>query len=174
MRRRGLAVALGMLGTLFASQSAEGLDVLMLTNNSGSLTAVESSLTTRLQSAGFIVNTLWDADTQATYTAAFANNDLVYIPSDVTITDMGTKLRTCPIGVVNEIAAYMDDLGLCSSNGTTTSSSTVTIVTNSHYVTSPFATGSFTMGSTTYTMSLAAGTTASGATVLATIGGTNA
>lgn len=173
MNLRGLSAVTGVLVALFASQEASGANVLLLTDSSGSLTTVESNIKTNLQAAGYTVNTLWDGDSQANYTAAFANNDVVYIPSDVSTTDMGTKLRTCPIGIVNEIAAYMDDLGLCTSNGTTTSSSTINISTNSHYVTSPFSTGSFTVGSTTYTISQAAGTTASGATILATAGGTN-
>src|SRR5262245_8749208 len=81
---------------------ALGFNVVMLTDGNGSLTAVESTLRSRLQLAGFTVNTLWDGDTQTNYTAAFANNDVVYIPSDVSVSDIGTKLRTCPIGVVNE------------------------------------------------------------------------
>jgi hypothetical protein len=173
MKRRGLSAVIAVLVALFASQVAWGVNVLLLTDSNGSLTTVESNLKTNLQAAGYTVNTLWDGDSQANYTAAFANNDCVYIPSDVSTSDMGTKLRTCPIGIVNEIAAYMDDLGLCSSNGTTTSSSTISISTNSHYVTSPFSTGSFSMGSTSYAISQAAGTTASGATVLATVGGNN-
>ena len=137
MKRRGLSAVIGVLVALFASQAASGVNVLLLTDNSGSLTTVESNLKTNLQSAGYTVNTLWDGDSQANYTAAFANNDVVYIPSDVSTTDMGNKLRTCPIGIVNEIVAYMDDLGLCSSNGTTTTSSAISIATNSHYITSP-------------------------------------
>src|SRR5689334_4915797 len=173
MKRCGLFTVIALFVALLASETAWGVNVLLLTDSNGSLTTVESNLKTNLQSAGFTVNTLWDGDTQANYTAAFANNDCVYIPSDVSTTDMGTKLRTCPIGVINEIATYMDDLGLCTANGTTTTSATVNITNNSHYVTSPFATGSFTMGSTTYTMPQAAGTTASGAMVLATVGGLN-
>jgi hypothetical protein len=173
MYRRYFSALIGVLMVLVAGRSVWGATVLMLTNNNGSLTAVESNLKGLLESAGHTVNTLWDGDSQANYTAAFANNDVVYIPSDVSTADMGTKLRTCTIGVINEIAAYMDDLGMCTSDGTTTSTSSLNISTNSHYITSPFSTGFFSMGSTSYTTSRAAGTTASGATVLATAGGVN-
>ena len=86
---------------------------------------------------------------------------------------MANKLRTCPIGIVNEIVGYMDDLGLCSAAGTTVTVSSITIATNSHYITSPFATGAFSLGSTTYAVSRAGGTTAAGAIVLATESGVN-
>src|SRR4029079_18425215 len=119
------------------------------------------------------VNTLWDGDSQANYTAAFANNDCVYIPSDVSTTDMANKLRTCPIGIVNEIVGYMDDLGICSAAGTTATVSSITIATNSHYITTPFATGAFSLGSTTYAVSRVGGTTAAGASLLATESGVN-
>ena len=91
MKRRGLSAVVGVLVALFASQGSVGVNVLLLTDSSGSLTTVESNLKTNLQAAGYTVNTLWDGDSQANYTAAFANNDVVYIPSDVSTTDMGTS-----------------------------------------------------------------------------------
>src|SRR6476661_2888540 len=100
--------ALAGLFLALSSQAAFALNILMLTDNSGSLTAVESTLKSRLEAAGWTVNTLWDADSQANYTAAYANNDVVYIPSDVSPTDIGNKLRACNIGVINEIVAFMD------------------------------------------------------------------
>ena len=155
-----------------ASSALRAVNVLLLTDNSGSLTTAESTLKTLIESAGYTVNTLWDGDSQANYTAAFANNDVVYIPSSVSATDIGNKLRDCPIGVVNEIAAYMDELGLCSSTGTTTTRHPITISTNSHYITSPFATGAFHLGSSSYTVSRAAAPQLR-RTVLATVGGMN-
>lgn len=170
---RRIASLLGLMLALVAARSASGVTVLLLTNNNGSLTTVESNIKSLLESAGHTVNTLWDGDSAANYTAAFANNDVVYIPSDVSTTDMGTKLRTCSIGIMNEVVAYMDDLGFCTAAGTTTNVSSITIATNSHYITSPFATGAFTVGSSTYAISQTGGTTASGAVVLATAGGVN-
>src|SRR4051812_47679663 len=173
MNRRRLTAVLGTILALAAGRSALAINVLMMTTNSGSLTAVESTLKTRLESGGFTVNTLWDGETQANYDAAIANNDLVYVTSDITPTDIGTKLRTCPIGVVNEPVAFMDDVGLCTAAGTTTSVSSVSIVNNTHYITDSFATGAFTLGTTTYPVAQRGGTTASGATALATASGIN-
>ena len=78
---------IALLVTLLASRSALGVNVLLLTDSNGSLTTVESNIKTNLQAAGYTVNTLWDGDSQANYTAAFANNDCVYIPSDVSTTE---------------------------------------------------------------------------------------
>jgi hypothetical protein len=173
MNRRRFTALLGMIVALACGRSALGLNILMLTNNSGSLTSVESTLKSRLEAAGWVVNTLWDGDTQANYTAAYADNDVVYIPSDVSTTDMANKLRDCPIGVINEIAGYMDDLGLCTAAGSTTFTSSVSISNNTHYITNSFVTGAFTLGSTSYNVAQRGGTTASGATALATAGGIN-
>ena len=83
MHRCGLSAVIAGLFALFTGHGAWAANVLLLTDNSGSLTTVESNLRTNLQLAGHTVNTLWDGDSQANYTAAFANNDCVYIPSDV-------------------------------------------------------------------------------------------
>jgi len=173
MKRRLLSVLIALAATSVAGQAALALNILMLTNNSGSLTAIETTLKSRLESAGWVVNTLWDGDTQANYDAAFANNDIVYVTSDITTTDVANKLRLCPIGVINEIPGYMDDLGLCTAAGSTSSTSSVSISTNTHYVTNSFSTGFFTLGSNSYPVALRGGSTASGATVLATVSGTN-
>ena len=173
MRRRWLSIAIGLIAMLIANRSASGINIVMMTTNSGSLTAIESTLKSRLEAGGFTVNTLWDGDTQANYDAAIAINDIVYVTSDITPTDIGTKLRNCAIGVVNEPVAFMDDLGLCTAAGTTTTVSSISIATNTHYITNTFATGAFTVGSSSYPVSQRGGTTASGATVLATAGGVN-
>src|SRR3954452_1557447 len=163
MNRHSLTAVLGTVLAFAAGRSVFGINILMMTTNSGSLTAVESTLKTRLESGGFTVNTLWDGDTQANYDAAIANNDLVYVTSDITPTDIGTKLRTCPIGVVNEPVAFMDDVGLCTAAGTQTSVSSLSITNNTHYITNGFALGFFSMGFLNYPTAQRVGTTATGA-----------
>lgn len=173
MIRRLIASLIGLIFALSATCTAYGINLVMLTANNSSLTTSESNLKSNLQLAGYTVNTLWDNDTQTNYNTAFANNDCVYVPADVSSTNISNKLRACQIGVVNELASLMDELGICTSNGTTTTGSSISISTSSHYITSGFSTGTFSLGSSSYTISRAAGTTASGATVLATIGGVN-
>ena len=173
MRRYLMQLGVGFLMLLCAARTSIAVNVLMLTDSSGTLTTSETTLRSRLQQAGFTVNTLWDADTQANYTAAFSNNDCVYVPSSVLSTDVANKLRSAQIGVINEEVLLMDELGFCTTGGTTTSGNSISIATNAHYITTPFATGLFSLGSSTYTISRAAGTMAAGATVIATVGGVN-
>ena len=147
--------------------------MLLLTNSSGSLTPVESTLKTLMESSGYTVNTIWDGDSQANFTAAFANNDVVYVPGSVSASDVSNKLRTAQIGVVNELAAFMDELGLCSSNGTTTTASSLSISTNSHYITSPFRDRGVHHRLIVLRCFPRGGHDCFGATVLATVGGVN-
>src|SRR5690348_1418280 len=114
MFRRLIPYVVGLTLALSATGSAYGINLVMLTANNGSLTTSESTLRTLLQMAGYTVNTLWDGDTQANYNTAFANNDCVYVPGDVSSTNISNKLRACQICVVNELASLMDELGICS------------------------------------------------------------
>jgi hypothetical protein len=173
MNRRLISAITGLAFALTAANSAFSINLVMLTANNGSLTSSESTLRSLLQMAGYTVNTLWDGDTQTNYNTAFANNDCVYVPGDVSSTNISNKLRTAQIGVVNELPSLMDELGLCTAGGSTTSSSSISISTSGHYITSGFTTGFFSLGSSVYTISRVSGTTASGATVLATVGGIN-
>src|SRR3954469_12091650 len=162
MKRWRVAILLGFMAAI-AAQPTFALNILMLTDNSGSLTAVESTLKGRLEAAGWTVHTLWDADTQANYDAAIANNDVVYITSDIGPTDVETKLGPGPYRVINEPVAFMDDVGLCTAAGTTTSVSSLSISNNTHYITNSFSTGFFSMGSISYPTAQRGGTTATGA-----------
>ena len=95
------------------------------------------------------------------------------VGDEVTASDLGYKLREATIGVVSEHTGLVDELGLCTSSTTTTSSPTISIVNNTHYITKVFSTGAFSLGSSTYNVGRMGGTTASGAVVLATVGGSN-
>lgn len=148
-------------------------NILMVTTNNGSLTYLEAGRKSQFEAAGFVVNTIWDGASQATFTSAFANNIMVYLPDEATEGELGYKLREAPIGVVSEHPGLADELGFCSSAATTTSGNTINITYNTHYITNVFATGSLTLGTGTYTISRMGGTTASGGQVLATAGGVN-
>ena len=83
-----------------------------------------------MESAGYTLHTLWDGDSQANCTAGFANNDVVYIPSDVPANNISNKLQTCSIGVVNELPELMDSLGLASQKVKMTTASSINISPN--------------------------------------------
>jgi Concanavalin A-like lectin/glucanases superfamily len=173
MQRYRFAAVASLVGVLVAANSAFGVTILMLTNSNGSLSSSEVTLKSRLESLGHTVNTIWDGDSQANFNTAFDNNDIVYVPADVSATDIGDKLRDTQIGIVNELPDLMDELGLCKKSGTTTSDSSIDISTTAHYITSPFSTGSFSLGSSNYDIARLGGSKASGATLLAKVGNKN-
>lgn len=162
-----------VVGTMCGSAALAAPNILMVTTNNGTLTSLEAGRKAQIESAGFVVNTIWDGASQATFDAAFANNRAVYVPDEATTTELAYKLREATIGVVCEHPGMTDELGFCTSNASSTAGSSVNVTNNTHYVTNVFATGSLVLGSGTYTISRMAGTTASGAQVLATVGGVN-
>lgn len=149
------------------------INILFVTTNNGSLTALESGRKSMLESWGYTINTIWDGAPQATFNTAFTNNRAVYLPDEATATEIAYKLREATIGIVSEHPGLADELGFCSGAATTSTSSTINVVNNSHYVTSVFATGNLSLGSGSYSVVNMGGTTASGGQVLATVGGNN-
>ena len=102
--------------------------VLLVTENNGSLTAEESARRTQFQSWGHTVNTLWDASSQASYDTAMASSDLVYVSEECSPTDVAYKLRMAAIGVVLEDPLLDQEMGLATSDGTTTSQTQINLV----------------------------------------------
>ena len=148
-------------------------NILMVTTNNGSLTASEAGRKSVMESNGYTVNTIWDGASQAAFNNAFASNRAVYLPDEATAGEIGYKLRETTIGVLSEHTELVDELGLCTVSTTTTPSATISIINNTHYTTNVFSLGPFTLGSTVYNIGRMGGTTASGAVVLATVGGSN-
>ena len=168
---RGLLVAIFCSASWLPAWGA--INILMVTTNNGSLTALESGRKGQIESWGFTVNTIWDGASQATFNTAFANNRAIYLPDEATAADVAYKLREATIGVFTEHPGLADELGLCSGTASTVASSTVNVINNTHYITSVFATGSLSLGSGSFNVVRMGGTTASGALVLATVGGNN-
>jgi concanavalin A-like lectin/glucanase superfamily protein len=164
---------IALLGLASQISALGAVNVLMVTANSGSLTAFEAGRKAQVESWGFTVNTIWAGDSQATFDAAFANNRAVFLPDEAAEASVGYKLRQTTLGVVSEHPGLADELGFCSSTASTVTSSTVYVSNNSHYVTSVFATGNLTLGSGTYNVTRMGGVTAPGAVVLATVGSDN-
>ncbi len=174
MRGRHFVIYIAVwLLAVFSGTPAAAINILMVTRNSGSLTPAEADRKAEMEAWGYTVNPIWDGASQATFTTAFTQNRAVYLPDESTSGQIGSILRFAPIGVMSEHPLQVDELGLCSSSTTTTSSATVTITNNTHYVTSVFPTGSFSLGSSVYNVGRMGGTTAPGAIVLATVAGSN-
>jgi Concanavalin A-like lectin/glucanases superfamily len=165
-------IAICLLAVL-SGTSAPAINILMVTRNSGSLTTAEADRKAQMEAWGYTVNTIWDAASQASFNTAFTQNRAVYLPDESTSGQVGYILRFAPIGVMSEHPLQVDQIGFSSSSTTTTLLATVTITNNTHYITSVFPTGIFSLGSSVYNVGRLGGTTAPGATLLATVAGSN-
>ncbi len=119
--------------------------VLFVVVDTSGLSTEESNIKTLLESWGHDVNTIDEDDSQATFDTAVAANDVVYISEDVNSGDLSTKLRDAAIGIVNEEPNLVDEFRIAGSHGYPAWTTAVTILDNSHYITSPFNTGSLTI-----------------------------
>ncbi len=164
--------ALLMAGAALLSEaSAHAGRILMVTTGNGTMTGMEATRTMQLQLLGHTVGTIWDNAPQATFDAAYPTYDMVYVPNEATEAELGSKLRECPISVLNEPAVMANEFGFSTSNGTTISTNAITITNNTHQVTSGIPLGACTLGSMTYPVVKLGGSIASGATVLSTQSG---
>lgn len=109
-----------------------------------SLTAQETTKKALIESWGHTVNLIDVHESQAVFDTAITLNDVVYITEDVNSNDLGTKLKSAPIGVVTEEDNLSDEFGM--SDGIHWGSgSSLTIDDNTHYITAPFALGPLTI-----------------------------
>jgi hypothetical protein len=162
-----ICVMLTQLGEL----EARAANVLLVTDNNGTLTSQESLRRSRFQSSGHTVNTIWDGASQATFNTAFAANDVVYVSEEVNPADVAYKVRSAPIGVVSEERFLDAELGVSTSDGSTTSERRINITDNTHKITSSFSTGLLQIVTNWQDLVYLSGSRAPGGQTLATIGG---
>ncbi len=122
--------------------------VLMVVSNGGNPSATEAAQKAVFESWGYTVDTLDQNSGQTSYDTKVAVNDVVFVPASADASQVGTKLTATVKGVVSANAALTDELGLSSSQAYA-AGDTLTIATNSHYITQPF--GSARCASTTRT-----------------------
>jgi hypothetical protein len=118
------------------------------------LQSQESQRITLMESWGFIVTLIDDNDTQANFDQAVLENDVAYVSFTIQPSSLGTKLDNTSIGVVDENMDLYDTFGFCERGLTKASQSIITILDNTHYITSGFPMGDLTIVSSTQTFSL--------------------
>ncbi len=117
-------------------------NVMLIVGNAASPSASDVSLRSYLQSQGLTVSYADDGDTRATYDSLIIANNIasVYISESVGSATLGTKAQTLNRGVVTANNGSWEDMLLGNPEGTE-AGTTVSVVDNSHYITSPFALG---------------------------------
>jgi fibro-slime domain-containing protein len=140
--------------------------LLLVTPNAASLTAQDSAKRAMFQGWGMLVTPFTANSTQAQYDAAVATVDVVYVSEEVTETDVSTKLRSAPIGVVCEDRPLNTQMGF-SSSGADVNATTIQIADNTHEITTGFSLGNLAITSAIQPLRRASGTLAGGLTALA-------
>ena len=114
--------------------------VLMVVGNDTNLTDQEIAKLIVIESWGMATNVIDEDDSQASFAAAFAEADVVFVTEEARANDIGNKLTAATIGVVTEEADLSDELGF-SDDVQWERNETELQIDNSHYVTLPLASG---------------------------------
>lgn len=147
------------------SEKAVIADLLLVVVDAGSLDAEEAEKRSLFEDWKYRVTPISATDSQASFDAAAAMADVIYISETVLSTDLGTKLKATTRGVVNDEQALTDEFGISSSSGSYTDDE-VDITDNAHYITESFATGVLAVCDSDQPLHVATGTLGGGAVVL--------
>ncbi|MDH3589124.1 MAG: DNRLRE domain-containing protein, partial [Gammaproteobacteria bacterium] len=131
--------------------------LLFVVGNDASLTTEELAHRKLIEGWGYVVEIIDDDASQADFNTAAANNDAAYATNDITASRLSTKLVDATIGVITSEDNLSDEFGLSSSIGWD-SGTVVEINDNTHYITSPFATGLLTIFSESESLAYVTGT----------------
>jgi hypothetical protein len=134
--------------------------LLFVVGNPGSLTSADTGRKGLFESWGYAVTLMDDGDTQANFDAAIAANDVVYVGPSASGPSLLDKVTGATKGVVNEINGKLDNFGFSSSTSGTITAATVSIVDNTHYITSESAIGLISVFNASLAMPVPSGTLA--------------
>jgi len=147
--------------------------LLFVVTSVGGETATELARKVLVESWGYVVAEIAAPSLQGEFDAALASADVAYVSEEVDAATVGNKLTGAVIGVVNEHPSLIGNLGFSSGVLFSTSSAIVTILNNTHYITSPLALGDLTICSSSQSLTIFGPQIASGGTALAQIGNNN-
>jgi len=148
-------------------------NTLLLVVGTDPLSAKDEALRSLFEGWNYHVLTVVDSASQSTYHEAVSEADVIYISEEVNSGSVAGKLDDTTLGVVCEEPYLQDSFGFTNGNGPSFTGSSTTVVNNSHYITSPFATGELTIADGSTALTRFSSSPASGAVVLAeTSGGT--
>ncbi|MDH3899778.1 MAG: DNRLRE domain-containing protein, partial [Gammaproteobacteria bacterium] len=128
-----------------AGATATPQTILLVVTDAAALSVQDNARKALMEGWGYSVSTISANDSQANFDAAVASADAAYVVEQQQSTALGTKLRDAGIAVVNEEAELRQDIGFSANRDWPSTRDTVDIVDNSHYITSPFATGLLTI-----------------------------
>ena len=140
--------------------------ILLVVPAGGNLSPYELMLRSMFESWGFSVKTIGAGAVKKSFDDRFLLDDVVFVAGTNSDVDIGSKLTDAPIGVVSELGALNDELGIASSSAAPVGA-TINISDSSHYITLPFASGPLDIYSAAMQGLAVAGTPAPGLQTLA-------
>ena len=146
-------------GVVCASASSGNL--LMVVVDATTLSSQELLKKKLIEAWGYTVNLIYQSDDQATYDAAIDENDVVYVPSSISSSILGTKLSAATIGVVNENGEQVDELGFAQDK-LYKSLDEIDVLDNTHYITALFPGGLLTITTSVQAVHMLSGSLAPG------------
>jgi Tfp pilus assembly protein PilX len=145
-------------------------NLLMVVINPTTLVAEDQQAKDLFESWGYTVSVVGESSNQATYDAAVAANDVVFISETVNSGSVGSKLAGAPIGVVSQDGDYNSDLGLASGSALKVGAE-ISVTDTDHYITRLFAAGPLQVYAAGMEQLIASSAPTAGQQVLADIGG---
>ncbi|MGB5519134.1 MAG: DNRLRE domain-containing protein [Gammaproteobacteria bacterium] len=158
------ALAWGMRADI----TAAGNQLLLVVADDTSLTSQEDAKKSLIESWGYVVKLIDDSESQTAFDTAVAANNVVFVSGDVSAAALGTKLRNTSLGVVNERIDLVDEFGFAQDH-LTNAFDKLSVVDNTHDITTGFATGWLTVTTSSQPLQALDGTLAPGLQSLAEV-----
>lgn len=146
-----------------------GPTVLFVVNDDASLTPGELARQTLIESWGFRIRLIASSAWQSDFDAAVEESDVAFVSAMVASGELGTKLTSAPIGVVNACTVLIDDFGFASGVLFWVYLNTGDVVNNTHDITDSFPLAPLTLATSSQWFSMVQTGMATGATTLLTI-----
>jgi len=156
-----------------STECPSGAVVLLVVTDDSDPTAPELARQTLIESWDFSVELIAASADQSHFDDAVAGADVAYVSTEVLADELGTKLRYASIGVINENTYLIDEFGFSEGTLFTIVSDYISVVDNTHYITSAFEIGQVTILSSAQNLVIFGSLPALGAQFLAEIGNNN-
>lgn len=150
-----------------------GPTVLFAVTDIAALTSDELLRKTLIESWDFRVNLIASSAWQEDFDNAADECDVAFVSALVSATELGTKLQSTSIGVVNACTLLIGDFGFASGTLFYVNLSTGVIQNNSHYITDSLPLDTITLATTSQWFAMVQNGLASGADTLLTVSSNN-
>lgn len=145
-----------------------GPAVLFVVTDDTLLTAQELARQMLMESWDFRVELIAASAAQSYFDAAVANADTAYVSEGIVGADLGTKLVSTVIGVVNEAPELVDEFGFSTGYDADSDGGQLYVADNANYITTVFTIGDITVYSETTPSTMLLGSNAPDLRVLMT------